>query len=207
MFRLGQYAKVRFFRYFVDLFVRPHVALRTLLGEPQRVGFGFLGLLILASVYFVGISVALVMDAANLPQFLVLNIPAEQYYAYERFFILPVGLAGTILASGVIRLVAQWWNGQGHFEDLFALLGFSLIVVAVVMGLPDLVIGILVGIGILAPFGWEFIGLHVWLGTLWYLLLTILAVKEVERLSWGKSIVLALMGFVVNGMVQFIFIR
>jgi hypothetical protein len=37
----------------------------------------------------------------------------------------PVGLAGTILASGVIRLVARWWNGQGHFEDLFALLGFS----------------------------------------------------------------------------------
>jgi hypothetical protein len=147
------------------------------------------------------------MNVAHLPQLLVLNIPAEQYYSYERFFILPVGLAGTILTSGVIRLVGRWWNGQGHFEDLFALLGFSLIVVAVVMGLPDLVIDILVGISILPPLGSGFIGPHVWLGTLWYLLLTILAVKEVERLSWGKSIVLALMGSVVNGMVQFIFIR
>ena len=71
----------------------------------------------------------------------------------------------------------------------------------------DLAIAILVGIGILAPPGFEFIGPHVWLGTLWYLLLTILAVKEVERLSCGRSIGLALMGFVVNGVVQFIFIR
>jgi hypothetical protein len=92
--------------------------------------------------------------------------------------------------------VARWWNGGGHFEDLFALLGFSLIVVALAIGLLDLLISILVGIGILAPLGFEFFGVHVWMGTLWYLLLTILAVKDVERLSWGKSIVLALMGFV-----------
>ena len=75
------------------------------------------------------------------------------------------------------------------------------------MGLPDLTIGILVRNGILAPPGWGFVGPHVWLGTLWYLLLMILAVKGVEHLSWGKSIVLALVGFVVNGVVQFIFIR
>jgi len=59
----------------------------------------------------------------------------------------------------------------------------------------------------MAPLGWGFVGPHVWLGTLWYLLLTLLAVKEAERLPWGKSIVLALVGFVVNGMVQFVFIR
>jgi hypothetical protein len=79
-------------------------------------------------------------------------------------------------------LLARPWKGQGRFRDLFALPGFSLIVVAVVMALPDLLIGILAGAGILAPPGFEFIGPHVWLGTLWYLLLTVLAVKEVERL-------------------------
>lgn len=103
---------VKFLQYSADLFVRPHVALRALPGDPRRVGFGLLGHLILAAVYFIGISVALAMDAANLPQLLVLNIPAEQYYSYERFFILPVGLAGTILTSGVIRLVARWWSAS-----------------------------------------------------------------------------------------------
>jgi hypothetical protein len=198
---------VKFLQYFADLFVRPLVALRALNGDPWRVGFGTLGHLVLAVVYFITISVGLALNAAPTPQFLVLNIPAVRYYHYERFFILPVGLAGTILTSGVVRLVAQRWNGQGTFEDLFALLGFSLIVVAVVMGLPDLVLGILVGKGILAPPSWTFTGPHVWLGTLWYLLLMVLAVKEVEHLPWGKSIVLALIGFAVNGVVQFIFIR
>jgi len=197
----------RFLFYSVDLFVRPRVALRGLLGDPRRVVFGFLGLFTLAAVYFVGISLALATKVAQIPQFLVLNIPAEQYYACERFFILPVGIAGTILSAGVIRLVARWCSGQGNFEDLFALLGFSMIVVAVVMGLPDLLLGLLVGVGVVAPRGWEYVGPHVWLGTLWYLLLIVLAVKEVERLSWAKSSILALLGFAVNGIVQFIFIR
>jgi hypothetical protein len=38
-------------------------------------------------------------------------------------------------------------------------------------------------------------------------MLTILAVKEVERLPWEKSIVLALLRFMVNEVVQFVFIR
>jgi hypothetical protein len=129
------------------------------------VGFGFLGTLILAAVYFSGISIAIALHAAHIPKFLVINIPAEQYYSYERFFIWPVAIAGTILASGVIRLTARWMNGQGSFEDLFSLLGFSMIVIAIVMGIPDLVLSLLVGLRILAPLGWEFVGLHVWLGT------------------------------------------
>lgn len=198
---------VRFLQYSVNLFFRPQFALRALVVDRQRVLFGFLGQLILAAVYFVGISLSLAMDVMHVPKLIVLNISASQYYFYERFFILPVALSGTILTSGVIRLVARWWNGKGKFENLFAMLGFSMIVIAVVMGLPDLVIGLLVGRGIIAPPGFDYVGPHIWLGTLWYLFLMILSVSEVERLQWRKSVVLAVIGFVVNGMVQFIFIR
>ncbi len=78
---------VKFLQYSAGLIARPHRALRMLLGDPQRVGFGFLGHLILAAVYFIGISVVLAMDVAHLPQLLVLNIPVEHYHSYERFFI------------------------------------------------------------------------------------------------------------------------
>jgi hypothetical protein len=181
--------------------------MRDLLAESGRVRYGLFGTLILAVVYFIGISITLAMNATHLPEFLVLNIPPDQYYAYERYFIFPVALAGTILASGAIRLVSRKANGRGRFEDLFSLLGFSHVVIALVMGVPDLLIALLIGTGMLPSLGWSFVGPHVWIGTLWYLVLMILAVKEVERLSWGKSIVLALLGFVVNGLVQFIFIR
>jgi hypothetical protein len=196
-----------FLKYSAGLFFRPLRTFCSLLGDDRRVRYGILGNLVLAVVYFVGISVALEMDVMHAPQLLVLNIPPEQYYAYERYFIFPAGLAGTILAAGVTRLVARGWNGKGRFEDLFALLGFSFVVVAVVIGLPDLVLGLLTGIGILSPLGFEYVGPHVVIGTLWYFLLTILAAKEAERLGWGKSIVLGLIGFAANGAVQFIFIR
>ncbi len=194
-------------RYSIDLFVRPRLAFQSLLGDPGRIGFGFLGPVALAVVYFVGISAALALKVDHLPQSPVLRIPPAQYYAYERFYILPVGIAGTIMAAGAIRLLAHWWNGRGRFEDLFALLGFSLILVAVVMGLPDMLLAILAGVGVSIPISLVLSGPQIWLGTLWYGVLTILAVREVERLSWPKTIMLSLLGFIANGVVQFIFIR
>ncbi len=191
----------------VDLFFRPRAAFRSLLEGSRPVSYGFYGNLILAMVYFAGISISLAMNVMHIPQGLVLNIPPEQYYAYERFFIFPVGLAGTILAAGAIRLGACGCRGQGHFEDLFALLGFSAVELAVVMGLPDLLLGILAGFRVIVPRGFAYVGPHVILGTVWYLLLTILAVKEAERLGWKESILLGLLGFAANGLVSFIFIR
>jgi len=194
-------------RYSVNLFVHPRFALQSLLDDPKRIGLGFIGPAFLAVVYLIGISTALAMKVEHLPQFPILKIPPEQYYAFERFYILPVGIAGMILCAGAIQLAAHLWKGRGQFEYLFALLGFSLIVVAIVIGIPDLVLAILAGIGVSIPIGWVLSGPHIWLGTLWYFVLTIFAVKEVEHLSWSKTIMLSLIGFIVNGVVQFIFIR
>ncbi len=196
-----------FLRYSADLFFRPQKAFRALLLDSKRVGYGFLGILFLAVVYFIGITIPLSLHAMHLPQMPVLNIPPEQYYGFERFYIFPVGLAGTILSAGAIRLGALGFKGQGCFEDLFALLGFSLIEVAVVMGIPDLILGILAALKVAAPSWLVFNGPHIWLGTLWYMVLTILAVRQAERLGWKESILLGLIGFAVNGVVQFIFIR
>ncbi len=95
----------------------------------------------------------------------------------------------------------------GKFKYLFALLGFSMVEIAVVMGLPDLVQGILIGLKVIPPVTWTDVGPHIYLGTVWFLLLTILAVKEAECLGWMKSILLGLAGFAVNGAVSAIFMR
>ena len=198
---------VKFLQYSVGLFYRPQTILRELAVDQRRVLFGLFGQAILAIVYFSGISLSIALEVIQIPKGIVLNIPVEQYYSFERYFILPVALAGTILTAGVIRLIARAWNGKGRFEDLFALLGFCMIIIAVVMGIPDFLIGPLTKMGIIAPRGFEYVGPHVFIATLWYLFLMILSVKEVERLRWSTSIILTLIGFVVNGMVQYIFIR
>lgn len=153
-------------QYAVDLFFRPRLAFGALLNEPQRVGYGILDNLVFAVVYFIGIIIALETNVMHAPQLLVLNIPLEQYYTYERLFKFPLGLAGTMLASGVIRLGAREWKGEGLFKDLTTLLGFGSVVLAVVIGLPDLLIGILTGFGAIAPQGFTYVEPHVWMGTL-----------------------------------------
>jgi hypothetical protein len=163
------------------------------------VAFGFAGLLLLTAIYVLGLSVAIANNRMPSEETLVLRIPAERYYVYERLFLLPAAIGGTILAAGATRLTARLWNGQGTFEDLFALLGFTQVVVAIFIGLPDLTLGLL------AP--QRMVTVHVWPVTLWYLVLTVLGVREAERLPWGKSVVSALVGALANGALQFLVMR
>ncbi len=188
-----------FVQYSANLIVRPRATIRAMLADPRRVTFGFAGLLALTTVYVLALSVAIATNQTPAEQTLVLRIPAKQYYVYERLFLLPVAIGGTILAAGATRLTVRLWNGQGTFEDLFALLGFTQVVIAIFMGLPDL------AFGLLAPERW--VPFHVWVVTLWYLLLSVLCVREAEGLTWGKSIVSALLGFLANGALQFVLIR
>jgi hypothetical protein len=188
---------VVFFRCSIDLIFRPFATLRAVLNHPHRLAIGFGGLLTLSAVYIVVFSVCL---AKNLPPLTppVLRIPREEYFAYERFFIMPVAIASTILMAGIIRLAAGYWNGKGQFEALFALLGFIHVIVAIAMGLPDLALAIL---------GRSFIGPHVFLGTIWYFLLVVVIVRELERLSWPKTVAVSFMGALANAAVQFVFTR
>jgi hypothetical protein len=188
-----------FVRYCARLIVRPRATLRDLLADPRRVAFGLAGLLALTAVYVVGLSVAIANGRTPAEDTLLLRIPAERYYVYERIFLLPAAIGGTILAAGATRLTARLWNGRGTFEDLFALLGFAQVVVAIFMGLPDLALYLLVPE--------RLVTLHVWPVTLWYLVLTIVAVREAERLPWSKSIVSALAGALANGALQFLVMR
>ena len=111
-----------FVRYSANLIVHPRLTLRAMLTDPRRVAFGLMGLLALTAIYSLNISILITKDL-HPTEPLVLRIPREQYYLYERCFLLPVAIGGTILSAGVIRLTARLWGGQGHFEDLFALLG------------------------------------------------------------------------------------
>lgn len=52
------------------------------------------------------------------------------------------------------------------------------------------------------PRGSAHVGPHVLAGTLWYMILTILALKEAAHPGWGKSLVLSLLGFAANESAQ-----
>ncbi|MGD8968618.1 MAG: YIP1 family protein [Anaerolineae bacterium] len=188
-----------FARYSAALIFRPRATLRVLSTDSRRLTFGFASLLLLTAVYVLGLSVAIAGGRMPEDETLLLRIPVERYYVYERVFLLPAAIGGTILAAGATRLTAHLWDGEGRFEDLFALLGFTQVVVPIFMGLPDLILFFLVPERVVT--------FHVWPVTLWYLVLAVLCVREIERLSWGKSIVSALAGALATGALQFLIMR
>ncbi len=189
-----------FLRYAIGVAVQPQATFRKLLDDPRRVAVGLGGLGALSAAYGIGISIGLRRHPDWTPDRApVLRIPPERYYAYERFFILPVAIAETLLTAGVVRLLAQPLHGRGRFEDLFALFGLSHSTVVVSMALPDTVEHFLPRRYRTRP--------YVYLGTLWILALLILAIRETERLPWTTSVAIALPATLANAAVEYIFIR
>jgi hypothetical protein len=190
-----------FFRHAILLFVHPLRTLRGVDRDDRRAAYGLLGAFFLALTYAAVLAIAHFTRPGYLPaeSGLVLRIPADRYYFWEIFLVLPAGLGGAILAAGAVRLSALLFRGRGSFERLFALLAFGYVLVAVVMGFPDLVLDFWPQ----APL----FHIHVFLGSAGYFVLSLLAVKEVEALSWPKTLVLTLVGAACHAAVQFVFIR
>ena len=200
--RIGFRAASRgFLLHGLNLIVHPRKAIRALLVDPRRVAYGVSGVCILAAIYTIGISLALARDPATQPASPpVLTIAPERYYVYELLFLFPVAVASVILHAGVARLVCRAWNGNGTFENLFAILGFGYALIALVIGVPDLVLGLLgVRVTIVSP--------HVILGTIWYAALSVLAVKESENVPWAAACFAGTLGLLANGAIQFTYIR
>lgn len=189
-----------FLHYAAGVTVQPRDTFRLLRADPHRVAVGFGGLLSLSAAYGIGISIGLRRHPDWTPDRApVLRIPPERYYTYERFFILPVAIAETLVTAGVVRLLAHAWNGQGRFEDLFALFGLSHTTLVLSMALPDAVEHFLSRRFRTRP--------YVYLGTLWMLALLVLAIRETEHLPWTQSTAIALSALLANAMVEYIFIR
>ncbi len=184
----------------IGLFLRPSRAMRDLLADRRRIAFGFAGILALTLIYVAGIALTLVRHPGTRPmQAPALRIAPESYYYYELAFLLPVALASVVLQAGVSHLVCRARGCSGTFEDLFALLGFSYLVVALVVGGPDLVLGFL---GPRAT-----VGFHVVLGTLWFCVLSVIAVRTGEAVPWSQAIPAAVLGLLANGGLEFTFMR
>jgi hypothetical protein len=105
-----------------------------------------------------------------------------------------------ILHAGAARLVRRAWGGTGTFEDLFALLGFGYVLIALIVGVPDLVMGLFDVV--LLP-----VGPHVILGTFWYFALSLFALKESEHVAWPAACAAGTLGFLTNAAVEFTYIR
>ncbi len=197
---------MKYLKYALDILIAPKRAILTLIDDPLRFKVGLFSVLALGVLYAVTAFrlYSLGIPATIPPPFL--RLPADTYYFYEGFFMIPVDLAGWLLMGSTIYLINS--RSTRDYKDLLAALGLPYAVLVLpFMWLPETVVA----------FAWPQVWLSGWwtiltpirsaLGTIWVYIGCVLAVKELYKLSLRRSLLVAFAGLIVGLGTCMIFIR
>ena len=214
----GQRRPATFASYYFGTLIRPRRTFDALMadGRPMRVGLAALGIdALLYTLVYVFLAAGGGAPSAFKPW---LAIPADVYYYYNRFLLLPSLLLCWILAAGMIQLLGHLFGGKGSFEDTLSALGFAISISSLASLLHDLPDSFLGAIGVLDLREYE-VALNsptIWRTILWilyglyFLLFLVLFPKAVgasQRIGRGPAIVIGVFSFVVYQVVYLVFNR
>jgi len=128
-----------FFAFYLQAFTRPRRALDALVAHPGRARYGATAFAIAAAVYQL-VYFFLARNGGRPTVFKPwLAIPAEEYYGYNQFLVVPAMLLAWVATSGFMQITARALGGRGAFEDTLAVVGFGISVASWWTGLHDLV--------------------------------------------------------------------
>lgn len=120
-------------------FVRPRRALEAIVADPRRVRLGASAVAVTCAVYQL-VYVFLAHNGGRPTVFRPwLAVPAEHYYQYNQYWLVPAVLLAWVAAAGFTQLAARALGGTGSFEATLAALGLGLSVASWWTGLHDLV--------------------------------------------------------------------
>ncbi len=199
---------------YLRTFVQPRRAFESVLMEPKRVRFGLYAVAITAFVYFL-VYFFLSQNGGRPTVFRPwLAIPAEVYYRYNLYFVVPSIALSWISATGFAHLVARALGGTGSYEDTLAVLGFGLSISSWWTGLHDLVTTFLGYAGLIDQRAYEDamstptpFRTMLWVLMIgyaaWFILTFTKGIGAAHRLRVKSAAVSGIVGFVVY---QFVFV-
>jgi hypothetical protein len=113
-----------FLSYYLPAFIRPSQTFLQLLNSRHRLRYALYAVIIQVVVYTLVYIFLVLGDGRPFKPWL--NIPPENYYAYNRFFLAPSLMLAWILAAGVAQLFSVLFYGKGSFEDTLCVFGFGI---------------------------------------------------------------------------------
>jgi len=186
----------KFLSYCWGTIARPDSTFRGVKEERNKVAYGFAAVMLLSILYSVTVLIGYVRGMSPLGYEPFLKIPAESYYLWQTIFTIPVGLIGWILFAGSAQLLSKSLGGRGTFEDNLAVLGLPFILMLPFSWLPETMVAIFVP-------AWS--GMPVWntidfiligISTLWFLIVSVIALKQAQNLSPGRAFFATLISLV-----------
>jgi len=168
--------------------------------------------------YSVGVALPLAIAKANAMPEPYLRIAAADYFYWAVYFYAPVIAAAWLLASAVIYLIGWGFGRKADFAELLKFTAFATGIGTLGTLLSDLVTSPLRALGVINEHAWEQSVLSQggwWLFLMFFIVIYValfcvgypIAVRLATKLSWPRSILAGVVGFVALQGFEYIFIR
>lgn len=203
---------------YLQTFIRPSKTFEEILKNDSSVSQGFFFILIPIIAYtlmYIFLTIAGGAPSVFTPW---LNIPKDVYYSINRFLLAPSMILAWFTATSFIQVVSRLLKGSGTFEQTLNLVALS-ISIAMWGGLiHDLPMSFLSAVGIINASEHE-IAMNsptIFRTLLWtcysiyfilFFILFPMVVRKAHKLSWLKSIVTGISGFILFQLIFLIFNR
>jgi hypothetical protein len=192
-------------RYFFLPIYRPCNGINDLISERYKIVYSILVFLFLGIIYTISVQIAYSkgLGAAVKP---FINIPAENYYYWQRFYQIPFFFLASILFAGTASLMSIPFKGRGDFIDIFCLLSISLTFpMFLTMWLPETINFIFFPGKTIIPL-WFDVGRQI-AGILWPLVISVIGISIIEKIRWYFSIIVVTVAAIPMTAMMVIFIR
>jgi hypothetical protein len=203
--------------YIAGSIASPRQTFTLMLFDAQGLGVSFFVILTIA---ILSAFAALAFDLAGFSPFLApwLAIPSSAYYFCEALFIVPVMLAGWVLTSGFVQLMAKRFGGGGSFDATARLLALAIALPTLVILIPGIVLGLLATANEVDARWWfqeiRMGGIVAGIACLlmvieagWMVILVSIAIRVVHKLRTRRSLLLAILTAIAYHGFMMIFVR
>ena len=193
----------------LEIVIHPINTLKKFLIDENRLLYRFLTILLFGLFYTLGVILAYIFEHHPYGIAIILKIPPEKYYLYESLFLLPVTICTWILLAGLIQIISMPIKGKGSFEDTLALIGLPFYILIIFMFIPDMLVDFIIPKNIVQSFiFWKIINsIRLYLASFWILIVHIIAVKEVQKLSNIKSVIVTVSSYILYMIINLTYIR
>jgi hypothetical protein len=196
------------FHYALGIILHPIRTLHEFSIEPKKRLYSLLIVIIFAFLYSVGALTAYLKHHLPYGWEPFIKIPINQFFLWESIYLIPITIATWILLAGCVQLVSKLFQGTGSFEDTFALLGLPFFVLIPGMFIPDFIMEFLPSNLVKYPLFWNTINpARLMAGSIWPIIIHILAVKEVQKISFLQACAVIIISYIPYGVVLMTYVH
>lgn len=210
--------KTNFLTLYLKMFYRPKSTFEVVFESGKSLKFGFFAILIPIIGYTLFYVMALIADGSPSTFKPWLTIPIEDYFKYDIVLTTPGYYLAWVGATSTMYLLSRLMKGKSNFDNILAIVGFSVGVATWSSMLHDLTDAFLSVIGVIEMKEYERLLNEptFWRGLLWtlysvyffwFLTLFTIGIKKAQGFSLLKSILISLIGLFSFQLILLIFIR